>query len=182
VSGPRLSAAVLAGGSSTRMGRDKALIEVDGRPLALHVADRLRACSDDVFVVAKRDLGFPVVIDRFDVDTPLAGVATALRAATHRLVFVCGCDMPLVDPDLIRDLAARAEEHLAVVPQSDGKLQSLHAVWSVDALPDVEACLLAGERSVRAVLERVGALTVEVEGASFRNINTPEELELFRSE
>lgn len=173
-----ISVAVLAGGESRRMGRDKALIDVEGRPLALHVADRLRACSDDVFVVAKRDLGFPVVIDESDLQTPLAGIVTALRSARHELVFVCACDMPLVSAELVGDLADRANGHDAVVPTRGGRVEPLHAVWAVRVLPKIEELMASGERAVHRVLERIDTVTVEVgDDPSLVNVNTPDDLE-----
>jgi molybdenum cofactor guanylyltransferase len=175
---PVISGAVLAGGASKRMGRDKALIEVDGRPLALYVADRLLGCSDDVFVVAKRELGFPVVIDDLDLQTPLAGIMTALRSAKHEVVFICACDMPLVSADLVVDLASRADEHDAVVPERGGRTEPLHVVWAVRSLPKIEELAASGERAVHRILERLDVVTVEVgDDPSFTNVNTPEELE-----
>src|SRR5687768_11842733 len=98
----QISAAILAGGESRRMGSDKAMLDFAGRPLVERIADRLSAISEEVFVVGKRrlEVDVPTVLEASDPQTPLLGVLTALRAARHPLVFICGCDMPFVSPSL----------------------------------------------------------------------------------
>ena len=184
-----ISAAVLAGGASTRMGRDKALITHAGRTLVEHVIDRLRPVSDDVFVVTKHPdvldhIDVPVVADRKDVQTPLAGIATALRAARHARVFVCACDMPFVSPELVHYLTERLGSHDAVVPRCDGRPESSHALWSSHIADAVDLALATGERAVHRVLEKLDTLwvdepewrTIDPDRASFVNVNTPEDL------
>lgn len=178
---PRLSAAVLAGGTSSRMGTDKALLELDGVPLATSVASKLEALSDDVFVVAKSEIDIPsrVVLDSLDEQTPLAGVISGLRAAAHPYVFICACDMPMLSLDLIAKLADRAEDYEAVVPIHDDRMQTLHTVWSVRCLPKLEALWDRGERSVFGALQKLDVYIVkaEAETHSFTNLNTPADLE-----
>ena len=175
------------------MGRDKAFVEFGGRPLVAHVVDRLSSMSDDVFVIAKSRtdldaLGVRVYRDDCDVRTPLAGVLTALRAAVRPFVFVCATDMPYVSHTLVALLASRAGSVDAVVPQRGGRLEPLHAVWSVAAADAIAVRLGAGERAVHRVLDGLNVITVgeaewravDPEGASFTNLNTPDELEAAR--
>jgi molybdopterin-guanine dinucleotide biosynthesis protein A len=184
-----LSAAVLAGGLSTRMGRDKALIELDRRPLIVRVFDRLNAVSDDVFAVTKdaeplEPLGVRVVVDDDEAQTPIAGIARALRAARHEHVFVCACDTPFLSPKLIVLLASRAAGADAVVPRRDGRPEPLHGVWSSGAADRVEAALRKGERAVQRMLETLDVVWVDEDewsavdprGRSFVNLNTPTDL------
>lgn len=184
-----ISAAVLAGGKSTRMGRDKALLELSGRPLVRHVIDRLGAISHDVFLVTKRaheldGLPVRVVSDDLDAHTPLAGIARALHAAAHQHVFVCACDMPFVSPSLVRLLADRVTGYDAAVPLRDGRPEPLHAVWSCDAVPTLDAALRAGERAVHRVLDTLHVAWIDEDtwaevdpmGLSFQNVNTPDDL------
>lgn len=184
-----ISAAVLAGGKSTRMGRDKGLITHEGRTLVEHVVDRLRTVSDDVFVVTKRPrtlehLAVSVIADRSDVHSPLAGIATAVREARYDYVFVCACDMPFVSPDLVRFLADRAVGHAAIVPRRDGRAEATCAMWSGNAADDIDAALAVGERAVYRVLDTLDVVWIEESdwraidptGASFVNVNTPEDL------
>lgn len=187
---PGFSVAVLAGGRSTRMGRDKSLLPFRNRPLIAHVVERCGVCSDDVFVVTKRprqlqSLRFRVVVDHADEQTPLAGIVTALGAAAHPYVFVCACDMPFVSAELVRLLAQRARSYDAAVPVRAGRPEPSHAVWSTSALDRIEQALWSGERAVRRVLETLRVAwvdedewrTIDPGGRAFVNVNTPEDLE-----
>jgi molybdopterin-guanine dinucleotide biosynthesis protein A len=185
-----LSCAVLIGGESRRMGRDKASIEFRGRPLVARIADRLSSISSDVFAVGKGDAdltgsGIRVYRDAFDVRTPLAGIATAMRQAVHPLVFVCATDMPYVSCELVVFLASKLSTGIdAVVPERDGRPEPLHAVWSTAAAPGVVGALEDGERAVHRSLERLHVVSVpedewrvvDPDASSFTNLNTPDEL------
>src|SRR5207248_324852 len=93
-----VSAAIMAGGKSSRMGQDKAWIELDGEPLIKRVAAVLSEVADEVIVVANdpryESLGLAVVRDRYPQGGPLGGIATAVATATHETVLVAACDMP----------------------------------------------------------------------------------------
>ncbi len=173
---PELSVAILAGGESRRMGTDKALIDLEGQPLVVHVARRFASLSDDVFVVCKvpLDLDLPEVLDELADQTPLSGVITALRDARHDRVFVCACDMPFIDVDLVASLRDDAD---VVVPRHDGMVEPLHCVWSKRALPKLEGLWDGGERAVRRAIDRLDARYIDVgDERSFINVNTPEDL------
>jgi molybdenum cofactor guanylyltransferase len=183
------SCAVLAGGESRRMGRDKAFVDFDGRSLLVRIVERLETVSDDVFVVARdggglASLGPRVYRDTCDARTPLAGILTALHMASQPSVFICATDMPHVSPRLIELIASRSSVADVVVAEHDGRLEPLHAVWSVTAAGVIEAEIAAGERAVHRVLERLRVAVVHEDvwrpvdpsGASFTNVNTPDEL------
>jgi molybdopterin-guanine dinucleotide biosynthesis protein A len=118
----------------------------------------------------------------------LGGIHAALRASGSEKVFVVACDMPHLAPDLIRHLCSLAEEADVVVPEGEGGLEPLHAVYRKGVLPVVEAALRDGQCRVVSFFDRVRVRRVpfaEVEridpcGSAFRNINTPEEYYRFR--
>ena len=171
------SCAILGGGRSSRMGRDKAAL------MAREVAERLTVVSDDVFAVAKSPVeGLRTTIDALDATSPLVGVLTALRCARHDVVFVCACDMPLVDVGLVVSLATSLGPHDAVIPIRDGRPEPLHAVWSKCAERPVAEALAAGERAVHRVLATLDTFTVAFppDHPSFTNINTPDDLARLR--
>ncbi len=170
------------------MGRDKALIELNRRPLILRIFDRLDRVSDDVFAVARdtaplEAMGLRAFADEVDVQTPVAGILTALGRAIHPHVFICACDMPFVLPDVIRLLAACAGGGVAV-PVHDGRPESLHAVWATGLRDRVGEVLSGGELAVHRVLEALDVTYVDEDewrvvdprGRSFVNINTPSDL------
>ena len=133
-----LAGAVLAGGRSSRMGRDKAFVELDGRPLAAMVLDALREAGAAPVVAVGGDLanltalGFDrVVPDRHPGEGPLGGIVTALDAVAADVVVVLGCDMPWVTAEALGSLVdALAADPLAdvAVGESD-RLEPLFAAW-----------------------------------------------------
>ncbi len=185
--------AVLAGGESRRMGQPKAHILWEGRPLVVHVARLLETVVAEVIVVAKRPveldgMGLKVVADRMSVQTPLAGIVTALRAAAGRAAVIVACDMPRLQPLFIRRLLEAAEGCDAVVPVRGGRLEPLHAVWCPSSLHPVTAALRRGMLAPHEVLAGLEVMRVpeatwrawDPEGVSMLNVNTPGELQRAR--
>lgn len=188
---PPFSGAVLCGGTSRRMGRDKALIHVDGRALAVRVAAALReAGASDVVAVggdlgALRAAGLAAVPDTQPGEGPLAGIVTALGYpcpsdppgprdspgpsgtpnARDDVVLIAGCD--LVDPSppamvaTVRALAAGRAGDVAVAVV-DGRRQWVHAAWRRHARAPLAAAFAAGERAVHAAVAAAGLRVVEV--------------------
>jgi molybdopterin-guanine dinucleotide biosynthesis protein A len=179
---------VLSGGQSQRMGRDKALLELSGETLLARALRLLAAAASELLVVghdspAVAALGVRTVHDEQPGLGPLGGIATALRSMRTEHALVVACDMPLLQPALLRYLIALAPEGDAVVPRSAQGVEPLHAVYSVACLSAVEACLGEGARAVSALLGRVATRYVEArewqvydpDGLSFLNVNTPGE-------
>lgn len=184
-----VSAAIMAGGKSRRMGRDKAWLDVgDGRPIVRRVIDVLSAVADEVFLVANDEryttLGLRVVPDRFAAGGVLGGIATGVGAATHDRVLVAACDMPFLRPEVFRLLVERSDGYDAVVPRIGDEYEALHALYTKTCLPPMERALGAGKMRVLSffgdvrlrVLEADELRTVDPDLRSFTNVNTPEEL------
>jgi molybdopterin-guanine dinucleotide biosynthesis protein A len=172
------------------MGTDKALLLFEGVPLVVRVARALAEGAGEVVVVTRRPedlvgLGLEVVADDPGPQTPLTGIATALRHAGGRPVFVAACDMPYVSPEFVRALLALAPLCDAVVPVRDGRPEPLHAVWSPSALLPIEAALEEGHMAPREVLEDLTVRWVTEDvwrqwdpaGLSFANLNTPSDMD-----
>jgi molybdopterin-guanine dinucleotide biosynthesis protein A/rhodanese-related sulfurtransferase len=155
--------AVLTGGRSRRMGRDKASLPIDGRPMAERVAIALRdAGAAEVFAVGEfpgsATVDLAVVADDQPGAGPLGGVRTALAAAQHELVVVLACD--LRDPSLaaiaaLVRAANRAPEASLVVPVVEGREQWLHAAWRRSGRAALDAAWAAGHRSLHAAAAHV---------------------------
>jgi molybdopterin-guanine dinucleotide biosynthesis protein A len=188
---------VLTGGRSSRMGTDKALLEVDGRPLALRVADEITKVCGSVTLVGDparyASLGLPVVPDRFADQGPLAGIEAALSASEADWNLVVACDMPSLNAASIEALFAEAEASPAidaidvVVPEhSDGKREPLCAVYHRRCAPAVREALDAGTRAVTAMQASLAAQSrlryVRVDWPEeFANLNTPEDVTRYRN-
>jgi len=187
---PKVAGVVLAGGRSTRMGgRNKAFAAVGGEPIVARTVRVLQAIFPQVVIATNAPesfhrFGAELVADAYRGRGPLAGIHAAMRIAREPHVFVVACDMPGIDPRVIRFLLARIGAADAVVPCWDGDVEPLHAVYAVRCLPLVERCLAAGEIAMRDLLPRLAVDYVSEEelrgvsaaAASFTNVNTPEEL------
>ncbi len=173
--------AVLTGGRSSRMGRDKATIEIAGRMMVDHVGTALAAVCNDVVAIGPSQLAgsLRAVADRHPGEGPLGGVLTALSSATaaHEWVVVVACDLPWVDAATVRPLIAATAPDIDVVAARTDHLEPLCAVWNVSALDAVRQRFEGGERAVHRVLDALRVVTVDVEPAKLRNVNTPADLD-----
>ncbi len=185
------AAYVLVGGKSSRFGRDKALIEVDGKPLAAHVAGIADQVADHVTFVGDptryEHLGLPVIPDAVLGFGPAAGVAAALAHTSAKWNLIVACDMPRLQVEFLRYLfeAAESSEAQAVVPvQPDGREQPLCAVYSDSLKEPFQAAVAGGVRRVGAVLEPLNVrylapreyARIDPSGDVFANVNTPADL------
>lgn len=178
---------VLVGGRSSRMGTDKALIEIGNQPLAKRVAAEIGKICGTVSLVGDPEvyggLGLPVVPDRFPGQGPLAGIEAALRATTVEWNLVVACDMPALDAGVLEDLFAAASENggdCAVPSYSDGRIEPLCAVFHARCHARVLSALEGGIRKVTDALAGLAIRYVPVSSSEpFANLNTPEDLERF---
>lgn len=183
-----VSAAIMAGGKSRRMGQDKAWIDVRGEPLIRRVIAVLSSVADEVIVVANDEryeaLGLRVVPDRYPDGGALGGIVTGVGAAAHDTVLVAACDMPFLDPVVWRLLLGRAGAADVVIPVLGDQPETLHALYTKACLPAMERALAAGRMRVISFfddvrVDRVGEdviRTVDPTLRAFTNVNTPEEL------
>jgi len=190
-----LTGIVLAGGASRRMGRDKAFLELGGRPLIAHVVERMASVCDEVLVVARdarpyAGLGVPVVADRFRGVGVLGGLHAGLEAATHGLTLAVGCDMPFLNPGLLRAFAIWAEGFDVAVLRQGEQVEPLHGAYRRTCLSTMEVAIRAGQRRIISFFPRVRVRYVTPEEVtpldpdlrSFHNVNTLQEWEAVRAE
>ena len=179
---------VTAGGLSSRMGSDKALLEIGGRAMIEHVIAALRPVTSRVAVIANNPeygkLGLTVFADSYRGVGPLEAIRTSLMNARTPRVILVGCDLPFVTSDLFSYLLDLKGDYQAVVPLSrDERLEPLCAIYSVDALESVADLINRGERKVSKLFDLVPTRLVKFDELSrlrgaelfFENVNTPED-------
>ena len=186
---------VLTGGRSSRFGDNKALAQIDDKPMAVHVVDRiLPACQQVTLVGAKAvygGLGLPVVEDSVEGFGPVAGMLAALESTSAEWNHVVACDMPNVTAEFSDWLFQRAEagDADAVIPQDrEGRPQPLCAVYRKSVAAPLLQSLEAGTRKVRLALDGItidyvaadeyGA--IDPDGEMLLNVNRPEDLARYR--
>ena len=181
---PRLEICILAGGLSTRMGRDKARMKINGLTMLAHI--RAVAVKADIrltgYANAKRgELQPRVRVLRKDAVPrcgPLGGILTALRTTRAQGVLFLACDMPLITPLLLRRLfRASADGKCATFTAQEGRV-GFPLLLPVTDLAVVEAQLAAGEFSLQLLAGKLHArrLLLAARSAELNNVNTPADL------
>jgi len=186
-----LTAAVLAGGRSVRMGRDKASLLLDGVPLLKVMTDRAASCADEVLVVGRA--GFPglfasgvrFVPDLGELGGPpssMRGLHAALTHARGEFVLLLPCDMPFFDVGLVEYMKGLCPEADVVLPCLGGRCEPLCALYRASLVVRAGVLLEEGVLRLRALLEgpELRVRLVEEGGYPFAedaffNINTPED-------
>jgi molybdopterin-guanine dinucleotide biosynthesis protein A len=174
---------VLAGGASSRMGKDKALLPFGGGVLAGHAAATVAAAAGSAVLIGDpfkySHLGYPVLPDRRPGAGPLGGIETALTSTAADWNVVLACDMPGVSADFLRGLMEAAERLNpdALVPAGpSGRLEPLSAVYHRRCLEAFRQALDADVRKITAALTGLAVARFAVDDAAcFENLNTPEE-------
>jgi molybdopterin-guanine dinucleotide biosynthesis protein A len=171
---------VLTGGRSTRMGRDKATLSIDGQPLCEHIGGVLASVAEKVFLIGHPEryqhLNYECVADIHPDLGPLSGLETALSLACAEFHLVVGCDALNIEPAWLRALLAEAElgRRCVVAEDQSGKRQPLCAVYRSDCLPVVRAALSERRLRMMDLLAELAPRTVKIEGV-VSNLNTREE-------
>lgn len=187
----KVSAAILAGGKSSRMGKNKALLEVRSCRIIDHALNELHQVSDDVLLITNspevyNDINVRTVADILPGYGPLSGIHSALVHAQNPLVLIVACDMPFIDAKLAQYMINIASDFDVVVPKVDGYYEPLFALYGKPCIKVIEKCIAQGKRRVIDIFPEVKVKCVrEEEIASvtdlelvFYNVNTPKELAL----
>lgn len=184
---------ILAGGISSRMGTNKALLEFDGTPLISLIHSKLSLIFREVIIITNSPREYAFIPCRTAQDIypgvgSIAGLHSGLVNSATKRIFVVACDMPSLSTELIRRLCAVEGGWDAIVPVNDaGYLEPLHALYSRSSLAGIQELLDRGDKSILKLFDRIRTRKVEweeimgIEGAaeSFRNVNTPGEYEDF---
>lgn len=184
-----VSAFVLAGGKSSRMGADKAFVELGGRRLLNRALELAGAVTSDVRIVgsAEKFARFGrVVEDEFPDCGPLGGIHAALRASRTELNFILAVDLPFVEVGLLTYLVNEAHAGRAVVtvPHAGGGWQPLCAVYRREFAAVAETALRQNRNKIDPLygmveVREVNESELQKRGFSlnmFRNLNTPQEV------
>ncbi|MEO8371700.1 MAG: molybdenum cofactor guanylyltransferase [Candidatus Solibacter sp.] len=175
---------VLAGGRSSRMGRDKARLPFRGTDLVSAVATAVARAAGSANLIGHPVL--PSLPDLYPGEGPLGGILTALRHATSDCCLIVACDMPEVGAVFLTrlvELAAQSPRSVILPYGPDGLPQPLCAVYPRSALAAMEAHFSGGVRKVTAALSGVAVEPLRVAELSiFQNVNTPEDWAAYAAE
>jgi len=191
-------ALILAGGKSRRMQGNKALIKLGGKPLLLHVTERIRGLTQEtVVVVGKNDNladyesflppSINILRDTVTGMGPLAGILTGMQNMRSEYAVVLPCDSPFIKREVLTYLFKMAQGADAAIPRwPNGNIEPLHAVYRVSAaIPATKAALERRELFILDMIKRLDRVIyvdteeirkIDEELVTFFNINTQEDL------
>jgi molybdopterin-guanine dinucleotide biosynthesis protein A len=181
---------ILAGGKSSRFGRNKAFALVRGIPLTERVAAVMGNTFEKVIIITNapeeyRHLCLPMHEDLIKGIGPLGGIYTALSAMSTEWGFVTACDMPFLKQGLLLHMLSLRPGHDAVVPRVGWKIEPLHALYKKSCLKHIRDIIASGSYQVISSFSRVRVRYLESQEitpfdpglTSFININRPEEID-----
>jgi len=182
-----MGAYLLAGGASSRMGRDKALLPVNGQPLLVQIANILASVAENPQLIAPagryEDLGFRPLHDLRPGCGPLAGIESALLHSRFEWNLVLACDLPFVTADWLQRLAETALAAPIDTRLVTSGANPLLAVWRKSALPVVQQALDAGQFRLRDLMKPLNALNlIPPDPQILANWNRPEDMPDYPSE
>jgi len=192
------SAVILAGGFSRRLGQDKGLINLAGKPLVLHVVDRVSKVVDETVVVVSSNLQKEkiekllgrranVVVDKHEAQSPLVGVLTGFEIANGEYSLLLPCDTPFISSQIAQFLLDICVNRGAVIPRwPNGHIEPLQAAYHTKTtLAAAKKVLKQGKLDLRSMIAHlkevryVSTMVLEQMDAkllTFFNINTPMDL------
>jgi len=186
---PSLTACLLAGGKSSRMGRDKAGVDFMGTPLWLHQLRTLRNTQADEILISGRkealygDCGLAIIEDEINNAGPLAGIASLLAAAKHPLVLMLAVDMPYITDAYLGSLRKQCSGTCGVVPEVAGFYEGGAAIFPKSAGAIVSQILKGDDHSIQLFVRECAARDLvritsvaAAEIALFKSLNFPSDL------
>jgi len=187
------TAIIMAGGDSDRMGCDKRMLPIGGRPMIQIIYEQLRGTFDQILISANESeslarhtyggpafLGAKIVPDRTAGQGPLMGIASALEASANEFNFVLACDIPRIDLHLVRRMLIEANDVDMVIPTTgEGRHEPLFAVYRKSALSAINQTLASGNRKISDVFPHCKVKYLELE-TELSNLNTMADYEEFR--
>jgi molybdenum cofactor guanylyltransferase len=175
---------VLAGGGSTRMGRNKALLPFRGTTLVEHIAGIVRQAAGSVTLIGDSrqlgQLGLPVIPDILPGLGPVSGIFTALSTTSSDWNLIAGCDMPALTCDILLNLLGRAAVtsiaiNVLAASGLDGEPEPLCAVYHRRCLSAVARAIRENRLKMKDLLTETGCELLSVDPAVVANVNTPAE-------
>lgn len=175
---------VLAGGKSTRMGKDKALLDLDGKPFITHILDTVQRCTENVFVVSNNreldNLGITRFPDSVAGVGPVGGIYTGLLHSKTEFNLIVACDTPFLNQDTIHCLIEGFdEEHDTFIVRCEGIQMPLIGIYRKSTLPFFERAINEKKLGLQKLLLKLKTKVIELpksHAKSVMNINTPSDL------
>ena len=186
-----VSAILLAGGKSSRLGTDKAKVKLDGESVMINsIAGKLSLLSDDIVVSTNGRRYDDITIQvRWATDVKpsagsLMGLYSGLLAVNNDYAIAVACDMPFINIELLKYMISLPRDYDALLPKIGDKTEQLYSIYSKKCLPKMEKFMDAGHLKITSFLDEINVKYVfediinkyDPQHLSFFNVNTAEQL------
>ncbi|RZS97925.1 molybdenum cofactor guanylyltransferase [Cecembia calidifontis] len=182
-----LSIYILAGGKSSRMGQDKGLIDLLGKPMIKHLLESVSKLDLPVKIVAHhkgyKQFGFPVIKDIVPEKGPMGGLYTALSDSLSRFVLLLSCDMPFLSLEVIQDLIKQKKENQIVIAELHNNILPFPGIYPVNLLQVIHSHLQNDRLKFQQFILNTAHLKFNLDEEYqnhpeiFQNINSPQDRE-----
>lgn len=181
----KAGAIILSGGASSRMGKDKSLLELGEKPMIASIHEQLHPNFGRVVISGQREkyafVGCPVIEDIEPGQGALMGLYSSLKRSEYDLNFVTTCDVPDINLPLVRRMLKQAASKDAVIlVDADKRKQPLFAIYNKSVVPIIEKLVGEGKQAVFALLDVIDVGYVQNDGDWYHNLNTHDDLERYR--
>ncbi|MBL7898849.1 MAG: molybdenum cofactor guanylyltransferase [Crocinitomicaceae bacterium] len=174
---------ILAGGKSTRMGQDKGLMELDGKPMISYVIDVAKKISERILIVANLEsynqFNLPVIKDVVVEKGPIGGIYSGLKKSETEYNLVLSCDIPFIHQGVLEFLVESSTGYDITVASQEGKLHPLVGVYRKTCLPVIKKHLNEDKLKLTLLFDELKTRLVEMDdflSTNFRNINSKSDL------
>lgn len=181
---------ILSGGKSSRMGKEKGLVDFQGKPLISHAIHTLAPLVDSIIIGANNEIdvykkfGYRIVEDEIKGVGPIGGLLSTLQHSSSERNFVISCDMPFLNSELLNFLFQSMHEFDVVLAMHDGdKIEPLCGIYSKRIIPEIQTAIKNGKYKLLDLFKKVHFKSVMIHDALpfysdnlFYNINRPEDI------
>ncbi|QKY69165.1 molybdenum cofactor guanylyltransferase [Lentibacillus sp. CBA3610] len=187
----KICGVILSGGQSSRMGKTKSLLEIDGKSAIEHIADELKKYAHHLAVITNEPatyqfLELDLYKDRYENMGPLAGIESAIHHIEADVYVFAACDMPFVHQDVYRYLVQSLNQAEAVIPVYHDRMHPLSGVYTKNVLPKIQKLLDNDQRKIRALFDSItvnyvtdySGIPEYILDKHFFNMNYPEQYEM----
>ena len=179
----KVGAIILAGGNSSRMGKDKGLLFLNGKPMVAHIINTLQQITDDILIVSNNieynNFGVKVYPDLIKDAGPLAGIYSGLSHAKFDKNIVVSCDVPFISVELLNYLIENSKNFDVTIPVKNDKAQRVIGIYDKNCIPTFKNELENNQRRIKFAIQKLNSNLINADQFKervFTNINTPNEL------
>ena len=185
----KITGIILAGGKSSRMGRDKGWIELNNKPLINYAIEALKPYCNELVISSNskeyKSLGYPVYEDKIKRCGPMGGIYSSLLHSSSRYNMVLSCDMPLISTELIKYVLDKSIEGKLSLPVHGANfMEPLCAVYPLEIIPHLEKFIKEGKLKLIDLVNSIPTEQIMIDPSKyfyhpdlFHNINRPGDLE-----